>query len=162
MQPAFLAEALAACRSAGLHTAVETSGYAPWTSMAIALAADLVYFDLKATDDAVHHRVTGVSNRRILDNFRRAAREHPAIRPRLPLVPGINDDDASLDALGRLVVSAGLRDLDVLPYHTAGRAKYDRLGRTYRLATVAPPSAETLVHARGRLERCGLSVHIGG
>ena len=162
MQPAFLAEAIDACRRAGLHTAVETSGYAPWSSMATALGADLVYFDLKAVDDDLHHRVTGVSNRRILENFRRAAREHQAIRPRLPLVPTVNDDDAGLDALGQLVSSAGIGDIDVLPYHTAGQAKYERLGLPYRLSALEPPSADALARACSRLEGHGLTVHIGG
>jgi pyruvate formate lyase activating enzyme len=162
MQPAFLAEALAACRAAGLHVAVETSGYAPWSAMQVVLGADLLFFDLKAADDDVHHRVTGVSNRRILDNFRRLSREHPAVRPRIPLIPGINDDGADLDALGRIVAAAGLHEVDLLPYHTAGEAKYGRLGRPYPLGHVAPPSADALAHARVRLEQCGLTVHIGG
>jgi pyruvate formate lyase activating enzyme len=162
MQPAFLAEALEACRAAGLHTAIETSGYAPWSAMQVVLGADLVFFDLKAADDDMHHRVTGVSNRRILDNFRRLTRAHPDVRPRIPLIPGINDDDANLDALGQIVASAGLHDVDVLPYHTAGEAKYGRLGRPYPLADVAPPSADALAHARVRLEQFGLTVHLGG
>ena len=162
MQPAFLAEALEACRAAGLHAAIETSGYAPWSAMAIGLRADLVFFDLKAADDDMHHRVTGVSNRRILENFRRIAREHPAVRPRIPLSPGINDDEANLDALARLVASTGLRDVDVLPYHTAGEAKYGRLGRPYPHAIFAPPTADALAHARATLEHCGLTVHPGG
>jgi pyruvate formate lyase activating enzyme len=162
MQPAFLAEALEACRAAGLHTAIETSGYAPWSAMAVGLGADLVFFDLKAADDDTHRRVTGVSNRRILDNFRRLTRQHPAVRPRIPLIPGINDDEVNLDSLGRLVVSTGLHDVDVLPYHTAGAAKYGRLGRPYPLDGLSPPSADALAHARARLEHFGLTVHLGG
>jgi pyruvate formate lyase activating enzyme len=162
MQSSFLAEALAACRAAGWHTAIETSGYAPWRAMSVALRADLILFDLKAIDDEVHRRVTGVSNRRILDNFRRLAGAHPAVRPRLPLIPTINDDAVSLESVGALVAETGIRDVDLLPYHTAGRAKYDRLGRPYRLETLAPPTPETVAFARTRLERYGLTVHLGG
>jgi pyruvate formate lyase activating enzyme len=162
MQSAFLAGALDACRSEGLHTAIETSGYAPASAMPVALAADLVFFDLKAADDDVHRRVTGVSNERILENFRRLAREHPALRVRIPLIPGINDDDANIDALGALVAAAGLREVEVLPYHTAGEAKYRRLGRPYALAHLAAPSPDTLARVRTRLERAGLTVTVGG
>ena len=162
MQPRFLAEALGACRAAGLHTAVETSGYAPWSSAAVLLGADLVFYDLKASDDDTHHRVTGVSNRRILDNFRRLARDHPAVRPRIPLIPGVNDDGLNLDGLGRVVAAAGLRDVELLPYHTAGTAKYERLGRPYALSGVAPPSPDAFALAARRLEGCGLTVHPGG
>lgn len=162
MQSRFLADALAACRAAGLHTAIETSGYAPWRAMSVALRADLVLFDLKAIDDNVHRQVTGVSNRQILSNFRRLAREHPAVRPRLPLIPTINDDAVSLGAVGALVAEAGIHDVDLLPYHTAGLAKYERLGRPCKLQGLAPPTSRELTFARTRLEQCGLTVHLGG
>jgi len=162
MQPRFLAETLHECRLAGLHTAVETSGYSPWSAAAVLQNADLVLFDLKASDDDLHHRVTGVSNRRIVENFQRLAREHPAVRPRIPLIPGVNDGGPNLDGLGRLVAATGLETIDLLPYHRAGIAKYERLGRPYPLSDVAPPTPEALECAARRLERCGLTVHIGG
>ncbi len=162
MQPQFLDEALRACRAAGLHTAVETSGYAPWSATAVVLRADLVLFDLKAFNDDVHHRVTGVSNQRILDNFRRLARDHPAVRPRIPLIPGVNDDEANIEALGRIIASVGLREVDLLPYHTTGKAKSEQLGRPSLLSNVAPPSPEALAAARRQLERCDLIVHVEG
>src|ERR1022692_4220049 len=106
MQPVFLAAAIAACRANGVHTAVETSGYGSKAAIDAAARADLVLFDLKLCDDSRHRRATGVSNRVILDNFARLASRHPAVRVRVPLVPGINDDAANLDAIGALAVSA--------------------------------------------------------
>ena len=162
MQPEFLAEAIDACRDAGLHTAVETAGYAPWPAVQIAARADLVFFDLKAWDDDLHQRVTGVSNRRILDNFARLARVRHAMRPRLPLIPGVNDDDANVDGIGVFVSASGIRDIDVLPYHTAGLAKYERLNRTNEHANLQPPTDAELSRVCHRLEQQGLTVHIGG
>jgi len=52
MQPEFLREAIAACRTQGWHTAVETSGYGTPPAMAAAATADLVLFDLKVHDEA--------------------------------------------------------------------------------------------------------------
>jgi len=161
MQPKFLAEALDACRVAGFHTALETSGYAPWPTMEVALRADLVFFDLKLADEQRHKEVTGVSNRRILDNFRRLVRIHPAVRPRIPLIPGINDDEANLDALGHFVSSCGLRHVELVPYHTDGIAKYAQLGRPYTLAPVEPPSPEAIASAASRLTQFRLFVAVG-
>ena len=161
MQPRFLAEALDACRVAGFHTALETSGYAPWPTMEIALRADLVFFDLKLADEQRHKEVTGVSNRRILDNFRRLVRIHPAVRPRIPLVPGINDDEANLDALGHFVSWCGLRHVELVPYHTDGIAKYAQLGRPYTLAPVEPPTPEAIAAAASRLTQFRLFVAVG-
>ncbi len=162
MQAAFLSEALAACRARRLHTAVETSGFAPWAAVEAASAADLVLYDLKLVDEARHRRYTGVSNRAILDNLARLAGRHPVLRVRVPLVPTVNDDADHLDALGRFVASLGLRQVDLLPYHTAGVAKYNRLGRPYALPDVSPPTPDAVNDARARLERCGLVVHVGG
>jgi pyruvate formate lyase activating enzyme len=162
MQAAFLDEALRSCRAAGLHTAIETSGYAPASAMNVALGADMIFFDLKVADDERHRHVTGVSNRRIFENFRRLAAEHPRVHPRIPLIPNVNDDDDNLEALGRLVAVSGLRQVELLPYHTAGEAKYARLDRPYLLAGLAPPSPETIARARARLEAAGLTVLVGG
>jgi pyruvate formate lyase activating enzyme len=162
MQPAFLAEALAACRGIGLHTAVETSGYGTRDAIDALATADLILFDLKIHDDADHRRFTGVSNRLILENFVYLAERHPAVRVRVPLVPGVTDAPGNLEAIGALAKKAGVSRIDLLPYHTAGIAKYDRLGRTYRLPDATPPPAEALALARQSLERLGLAVHLGG
>jgi len=162
MQPAFLGAAIASCRAAGWHTAVETSGYGTEEAMDVAATADLVLFDLKLFDEEAHRRYTGVSNRLIHDNFLRIAASHQDVRVRVPLVPGITDGWDNLEAIARLAASAGVTRLDLLPYHTAGIAKYDRLGRAYRLSDTAPPAAESLADTRQRLERLGLDVHLGG
>jgi pyruvate formate lyase activating enzyme len=162
MQAAFLGEAIAACQAAGIHTAVETSGFGPWAAMDIASRADLILFDLKLFDDARHRLATGVSNRIILDNFVRLAARHPAIRVRIPVIPGVNDDMKNLEALGRVVAGAGVTSLDLLPYHTAGIAKYARLGRPYLLPDVPSPAPDALNLAKRSLEGLGLAVHIGG
>jgi pyruvate formate lyase activating enzyme len=162
MQPEFLAEAIAACRAEGLHTAVETSGYGAREAVDVLATADLVLFDLKIHDDADHRRFTGVSNRLILDNFAYLAGRHEDVRVRVPLVPGVTDGARNLEAIGALAAKAGVRRIDLLPYHTAGLAKYDRLGRTYRLPDAKPPAPDALAEARQSLERLGLAVHLGG
>ena len=162
MQPEFLEAAIAACRAAGWHTAVETSGYGTPSAMAAAATADLVLFDLKVLDEAAHRRVTGVSNRLIVENFKRITAWHGDVRVRVPLVPGITDGRQNIEAIGRLAREAGVSHVDLLPYHTAGLAKYDRLGRPYGLVGMAPPSPEDLAATRDHLERIGLTVHVGG
>ena len=162
LQPAFLAEAIAACQAAGLHVAVETSGYGPRSAMDIAARADLLLFDLKVFDDTRHRRMTGVSNEPILENFQSVVRHHRAVRVRVPVIPGLTDDDENLLAIGQFVVSQGVTAIDLLPYHTAGIARYERLDRGYALPNITSLAPEALAGVRTRLERLGLSVHIGG
>ena len=78
------------------------------------------------------------------------------------MIPGITDDRANLEGLGAIARANGVHRIDLLPYHTAGIAKYAKLGRSYTLAEVAAPSPDGLDPARRYLEALGLSVHIGG
>jgi pyruvate formate lyase activating enzyme len=133
MQWVFLGEAIDACRAAGLHTAVETSGFGTRHALAIAARADLVFFDLKLFNEDRHRWYTGVSNRIILDNFAALAANHADVRVRVPVVPGVNDDDENLSDIATFAATHGVKTIERLPYHTAGAAKYARLGRRYRL-----------------------------
>jgi len=163
MQPAFLLDAVVCCREHGIHTAIDTSGFGdPAALLRIAAHADLFLFDVKTVDESRHEAFTGVGNRLILDNLRALAARHPAVIVRFPLVPGVNDDDAEVRALGRLVASLGLTRVDVLPYHRAGTAKYHRLNRTYRLDDARPPSVATRERVAQTLEGFGLTVTRGG
>ena len=163
MQHAFLAEAIAAAHDAGWHTAVETSGFGSSEALDVLRSADLVLFDLKLYDEARHRQATRVSNRVILANFRRLAQARAGgLRVRLPLIPGINDDDANLDAIGALAASSRVDALDLLPYHTAGLAKYARLDRPYALEGVRPSPPDAIEAARSRLAAHGLTVCVGG
>jgi len=162
-QPAFLVELLAQCRARDLHTVLDTSGYAPWTVLdAVRGDVALFHYDLKLIDDARHRVVTGVSNVLILENLARLAAEGHDVVVRLPLVPGVNDDDGNLLATGRLAVELGIRRIDVLPYHRLGGDKYGRLGRDSTMPETETPSRAQVEAAVGTLRDCGLTVATTG
>ncbi len=161
-QPEFLAALLAACRNQGLHTVVDTSGCAPWSTVEQILPhASLFLYDLKHLDDEAHRRWTGVSNALILENLSRLAQTGAAVEVRVPVVPGVNDDDEHLDRLGRRVAGLGLKRLHLLPYHQTAIGKYARFGYVYRLPDMQEPTAERLAEIATRLETLGLTVTIG-
>lgn len=82
-------------------------------------------FDLKHMDAAQHRRTTGVDNSLILDNALRLARLGATIQFRLPLIPGINDDDSNIEATGRFAATLpGVVGIDLLPYHATAKGKY--------------------------------------
>lgn len=163
-QPGFLLAMLEACAGRGIHTAVDTCGHAPtdWL-LAAARWTDLFLYDLKLIDDRRHERLTGVSNALILRNLHALAQAHRDIWIRVPVIPGLNDADADLDATARLAASLpGVTQVNLLPYHRAGVAKFQRLGATYELPDVVPPTADFLGRARARFEAHGLNARIGG
>ena len=164
LQAAFVAEFLAACRQQGIHTAIETCGYAPWEDFAQVLAyTDLTLFDVKHPDAEAHRRLTGVGNEVIMANLRRAAATHARIILRMPLIPEYNADADTVRAVARLARTLGISELHLIPYHGLGEAKYRSLGREYALADLqlmAPEQIEALKHAA--LENGGITVRIGG
>lgn len=164
-QPEFASEILAACRLAGLHTAVETSGFAEWEAFEqVVRGADLLYFDLKHSDSRAHEAGTGKSNARILSNLSRVREIFDGeLVVRIPYVPGFNDDAAVLaklfDAARRI---PGLRRVEVLPYHRLGLVKYAALGRSCKVADLPPVDKGLLAPLRDLGRRHGVSVEIDG
>ena len=143
-QHAFAVELCGRCAALGIHTAIETSGFAPYEHFrALALAADVIFYDVKHLDPVRHRRLTGQDNRLILENLARfLAETGKPVHIRLPLVPGLNDDAGHLEAygayLGGLPGGPETVDLEVLPYHRLGKDKYAMLGREYGLGDTPP------------------------
>lgn len=162
MQYRFLRGCLEACRNAGLDTAVDTCGYTPLVDILdSADLVDLYLYDLKIIDENHHIAHTGVSIEPILKNLAALDKAGARIWIRVPLIPGINDDDINLEAIGR--VASGLKNttrLHILPYHGAGIDKLRRLGE--RTARAAPRAVPRTSEAVRLFERQGLDVVVGG
>ena len=131
-QAGFCAAVLRRCRQSGIHTAVDTCGYADTASLErVAEHTDLFLYDLKLMDDRRHREATGVSNDLVLRNLEQLDRWSRPTWIRVPLIPTINDDEENLLALAEFVRHLTcVEALQVLPYHTGGEAKWLALGRT--------------------------------
>ncbi len=164
MQPPFLTALLSGCRELGLHTAVDTCGFAPAEQLqAVAALSDLFLFDLKCLDAARHQAYTGVSNALILENLRLLGRLHARLWVRLPLVPGLNDDPAELTGLAQFVATIpGVELVQLLPYRPSGVQASRRSPEGNRLATAAPPAPPTLEAAAGRFRAAGVTATVLG
>lgn len=162
-QPDFLRGLLAACHRSGLHTCLDTCGFGPWTVLdEIRGDVDLFLYDVKLVNEAHHREVTGVSNERILANLRGLSERGERTILRVPLIPGINDDEANVHAIGTLAVGLpALEAIELLPYHKIGRDKYERLGKRCPMPEVAPPRSERVEAVRDHLQSLGLHVILG-
>lgn len=148
--PVFTAELLRLCREAGIHTAIETSGFGSETAWdAVLPYCDLVLFDIKETDEKRHLDFTGVPLAPILENLHRV--DHAGVKTllRAPIIPGWNDREEHLQNIRELANTLQYcQGVEVMPYHAMGAYKYDCLGRTYRCADVSEPDKETVAHWR--------------
>lgn len=169
-QPEFLLECLGALKSAGIRTAVDTSGYAPQGILDRAAAlSDLFLYDLKHMDSREHERWTGVPNDRILENLRFLVGAGARVWVRIPLIPGVNDGVENLEAAAEFLNAIGFGgkpddskgpSIQILPYHDSARRKYALRGLDYPF-TVSPGGTsprETVELFRDR----GLTARIGG
>ena len=147
-----------------MHTALDTCGFARWQDLwAAAQHADLVLYDLKLMDEARHRVATGVPNRVILENLKALAEVHPAVWIRIPVIPGINDDEANLAATAEFLAPlGGIRRVDLLPYHPTGEAKFARVGMSYSLHGTPTPSIQRLDSLASLFRARGLHTTIGG
>jgi pyruvate formate lyase activating enzyme len=166
-EPLAQAEFLLACLEAlgrhGIHRAIDTSGLtSKATLLRVAEHAELFLYDLKLLDEVRHKRYVGLSNGRVVENLQELARAGVDVWLRTPVVPGVNDDRANLAALAELVGSLERPyPLYLLPYHRIGTDKYHRLGESYRLDGLEPPSRSRMAEIAAYLRHEGLNVHVG-
>ena len=160
----FLLELLRACKARGIHTAVDTCGFAPWEVLdSVRGYVDLFLYDLKLMDDARHRKFTGVSNALILSNLQALSQRGHDIVVRMPLIPGINDDEENIRQAGAFAVELPhLIRIDVLPYHSLGDEKYGRLNKPYGLSETRPPAEDHVAETVQILEGFGLQAGVGG
>ena len=157
-QPEFAAALLSECRGRGIPTAIQTAGWcSPEALERILQHADLVLFDLKTFDPERHQRVLGKPLAPVIVSARRVAQSGRPFLVRVPVVPGFNDDEASLEST--LEFAAELTDqVAFVPYHGLGAAKYRRLGREYPMPRTAELSPERLRSAADLAQKKGLRV----
>ena len=135
-------------KAAGVSTAVETAGHVMFERLArVAPYTDLFLFDIKETDDVLHQKFTGVSGAQIRKNLVMLHDIGASILMRLPIIPGLNDRKAHFREVARFTEPlTGLVGVEVMPYHSLGLSKRERLGLNQDDGTEsAPPSAELIL-----------------
>ena len=144
LQAKFAEELFALAKENGIHTALDTSGitYNEKTAEKIDRVldnTDLVMLDIKHLDTEKHRALTGTGNENVLAFARHLAERNIPLWIRRVVIEGYTDDPEELTSLGRFIGGLkNLKALDVLPYHTLGKAKYRQLGIPYPLEGVEP------------------------
>jgi pyruvate formate lyase activating enzyme len=166
-QADFVAALFAAAHAAPagrIHTCLDTSGATYETAGAERFSAlldecDLVLLDIKASDPALHRRLCGLSATHALALGDELARRGVPVIVRHVVVPGLTDGEEEVAGVGRIIGDwDNVIGLDLLPYHTMGRVKYERLGIAYPLEGVPAMDAARCrelrrVALRARVER---------
>lgn len=135
---------LITAKVAGLHTCIDTCGLAKQKHYEeIFPYVDLFLFDYKATGSEVHRELTKVDNKLILRNLNFLLENNANVILRCPLMPGINDKREHLEAIGILADTYPmLKEIRILPYHSFGRDKAERIGMKSKTLDIPLPSDE--------------------
>lgn len=164
MQAAFAVNLLKNLHQLGIHTALDTSGYAPQQTFLDTLPfTSLFLFDLKHLRNSKHTELTGQSNVLILKNLSLLLNHNASVIIRFPLMPGLNDDEDNLSALRTLLQRhSQIKELHILPFHRTANAKYKALGLPVPPDTLTPPPASRLVEIADYLKNSNLIIKTGG
>jgi pyruvate formate lyase activating enzyme len=161
MQPGFARLLLRRLREEKIHTAVETCGVFGLTEMKTLLPyLNLIYYDLKHMDGKRHREHTGADNRHILENFMRISKVFKHLHARMPVIPGLNNDEKNIKATARFLISAGRRDIHCLPYHNLGEAKIPRIHTSLRPMGLENADGDVMTRVKKLFKKEGINAVI--
>jgi pyruvate formate lyase activating enzyme len=161
-QPSFLLGLLVGSKKQGLHTVVDTSGFAaPEIIDRISKFIDLFLYDLKLATPKKHQKYVGESNELIINNLKRLSRKEKNIIIRIPVIPTINDTEEEIIALSEIIYNLPYHhQVDLLPYHSIAANKYQQLNLENKMKDILPPSKGKMAKIKKLFHEQGLTVHI--
>lgn len=159
LQIDFVIELFKKAKELGINTCIDTAGN-PFTKEEpffskfeeLMKYTDLLLLDLKEINPARHKDLTGFDNSNIIEMAKYLSEINKPVWIRHVLVPEHSDFDDDLDALGDFIDTLSNVDrVEILPYHTLGKFKWENLGIPYTLENISPPSAERIENAKNRI-----------
>ncbi|TDA69625.1 MAG: glycyl-radical enzyme activating protein [Clostridia bacterium] len=164
LQYKFAARLLEECHASYIHTAIETSGYAPWSHYQEVLKnVDWLFVDIKHMDPDIHRKGTGVSNVSNLENIERMASHQKDYQMviRIPVIPGYNDNTENIVATAKFMKRIGVHVINILPFHRLATSKYEQLDRKYACKNMESPRLGDMYQIQNIFHNYGLMCYVG-
>jgi len=160
----FLMKFLKGLKGRRIHVALDTSGCVPFEDLiAVIPYVDLFLYDLKIMDSSKHEVVTGVPNELILANLKMISEKEVPFEIRIPLIAGVNDDQANIHETIAFLLSMKTKPrVSLLPYHRGGCDKSNRLRKGNRQMKYESPSEEHMDRIITSFAERGFLVRRGG
>ncbi len=132
-------------REDDIHTLIDTAGCVPWDSFSDVIEqTNMFYFDYKTSDKTLYKTVINGDKELILDNLKKLIDCGKNVHARVPLIPGFNMSITECENMCADLIQAGVRFVDLLPFHRLGSSKYDNMGREYTYKDVRPSDKEQI------------------
>lgn len=140
MQSDFVRDLFIACKEEGIHTCFESTLCLPFDTAGNVLPyTDLVITDIKHMNSEIHRANTGAGNEQILGNIKRICGLHKELIIRIPVIPGVNDDDDNIKATADFIndeLKGRIQVLQLLSFMRMGEEKYASLGIPYPMEEI--------------------------
>lgn len=164
MQIDFLVEILSLCKSRGIKTAIDTTGFASQKHFEIIYPnTDLFLYDLKLIDNDKHKEFTGTSNNLILENLNYLTKAGNKVRIRIPLIPGFTDTIENLSGIADHISKLrNIISVDLLPYNKISEDKYRRLRLDRKIPEMQTQSETELQQIKSLFIKTGFKIKLRG
>ncbi len=163
LQEEFLFSMLSLCRQKGIHTVVDTSGYAPFSVIKkIYTVTDIFLYDMKIFNNELHEKYTGVSNNKILENLAGLTAMGNKVIVRIPVIPGVNDTDVNIQEIVDYLKPLNILGINLLPFHNSASSKYSRMNIENKFIGTKSLSGEEMESLRMKFALAGKLVSVGG
>lgn len=159
LQANFVAELFKLCQKNNIHTALDTSGFAPLGAIDKILPyTNLVMFSLKAFSANLHFELTGQNNQLILQNLQKVINSSVPLTIRYVIIPELTDTKNELKQFAqKMLTLPPYTKIELLAYHSLGKAKWDALGYSYQLTKTPEATPQHILNAKNFLLHEGLT-----
>ena len=137
-------ELVCALRKEGIDVLMDTAGcvdYAYFEMLNPVVSGYL--FDFK-TADSEAYRAIGGDLAMVSENLKRLLEEGIPVQVRIPLIPGFNTGEDEIRAVCGHLKTLGIKEVELLPFHRLGSAKYEAMGLDYEYKDQPPISREEM------------------
>lgn len=164
LQIDFLQSLLSECKKKDINTAIDTTGHAPFGNFEkIYDHTDIFLYDLKLMDDKIHFEYCGVSNELIHENLKNLSFRGNKIILRLPIIPPITDTEENISqTISFISTLKNIREIDLLPFHSTAKSKYERMQKENKVVNLVPPTKEHMSELKYRFSQLGIPIKVGG
>jgi pyruvate formate lyase activating enzyme len=158
LQAEFCREVFTKLKAEGIHCAVDTSGCVPWQRFETVIPyTDLFLYDVKHSDPIRHQAHTGLANDLILNNLKLLSQTGIPIEIRIPVIPGFNSDQETLEQIRDLLSDLpNIIGIKLLPFHAWARSKYEAIGWPDTIPHTGAPPPEIMNTITRQLQVDGL------
>ncbi len=143
----FIEELLTRLFELGISITIDTCGYTEYSNFERILPyVNTFLYDIKVIDNEMHKQYVGRDNTLILENLNKLSSDGARIYIRIPVIKEVNGSEEGMEKIIEYLLDNNIKpaQINLLPYHSMGSNRYDKLAREYKGINLTRPSDEEM------------------